>query len=249
MKRPTALILAGVAAAAVLALSRPPAAAAATDRLPDLGMARLRDLSIDTTTRPGRRLLRFTTIIVNIGAGPFETIGRRSSTDTTQMTVAQRIRTSAGTSREVSTPAVMFWAGDGHAHWHVRDVEAYRLIRLDNGRRVGTGAKHGFCYFDNTAYRLGLAGAPSAPVYGGCGRAGDLRVTTGLSVGWGDTYPAGIAFQWIDITGLNSGRYRLRAIADPANWFAETSNANNSTWVDLKLTGSAVRVVAYGPDA
>ncbi|HZA83869.1 MAG TPA: hypothetical protein VFC13_20760 [Actinomycetes bacterium] len=36
---------------------------------------------------------------------------------------------------------------------------------------------------------------------------------------------------------------------DNLNWFAETSNANNSTWVDLKLTGSSVRVVAYGPVA
>jgi hypothetical protein len=249
VKRPAALILVGLAVAAVLALGRPPAAGAAADRLPDLGMARLRDFSIDTTTRPGRRLLRFTTIIVNIGAGPFETIGRRSSTATTQMTVTQRIHNSAGSYREVSTPAVMFWSGDGHDHWHVRDVEAYRLIRLDNGRRVGTGAKHGFCYFDNTAYRLWLAGAPSTPVYGGCGAAGDLQVTTGLSVGWGDIYPAGIAFQWIDITGLKAGRYRLRATADPANWFAETNNANNSTWVNIKLTGSGVRVVAYGPVA
>ena len=210
-----------MAVAAVLALGRPPAAGAAVDRLPDLGMAWLRDLSIDTTIRPGRWLLRFTTIIVNVGAGPFETIGRRPDTSTTQMAVSQRIHTSADSYRQVRTPAVMFWAGD----------------------------KHGFCYFDNTAYRLGLARAPSAPVYGGCGRAGDLRVTTGISVVWGDTYPAGIAFQWIDITGLNSGRYRLRAIADPANWFAETNNANNSTWVDLRLTGSAVRVVVHGPAA
>ena len=103
VRRSAALILVGVAVAAVLALGRPPTAAAATDRLPDLGMARLRDLRIDTTTRPGRRLLRFTTIIVNIGAGPFETVGRRPDTTTSQMTVAQRIRTSAGTYREVST--------------------------------------------------------------------------------------------------------------------------------------------------
>jgi Lysyl oxidase len=249
VKRPAVLILVGLTVAALLALSRPPAAAATTDRLPDLGMAPLRDLSIDTTTIPGRRLLRFTTVIVNIGAGPFETTGSRPNTSTAQMAVTQRIFHDAGSYREVSTPAVMFWAGDGHEHWHVRDVEAYELIRLDNGRRVGTGAKHGFCYFDNTPYRLGLPGAPSSSVYGGCGTAGDLTVTTGLSVGWGDTYPAGIAFQWIDITGLKSGRYRLRATADPANWFAETNNANNATWVKIRLTGSGVRVVAYGPVA
>jgi Lysyl oxidase len=243
------LILVGLAVAAVLALSRPPAAAAATDRLPDLGMARLQDLSIDTTTIPGRRLLRFTTVIVNVGAGPFETIGSRPDTSTTQMAVRQRIVNDAGSYRDLSTAAVMFWAGDGHEHWHVRDVEAYELTRLDNGRRVGTGAKHGFCYFDNTPYRLWLAGAPGASVYGGCGAAADLRVTTGLSVGWGDTYPAGIAFQWIDVTGLKSGRYRLRATADPANWFAETNNANNATWVKIRLTGSGVKVVAYGPAA
>lgn len=249
MKRPTALILVGVAVAAVLAFSRPPDARAATDRLPDLGMARVRDLSIDTTTLPGHRLLRFTTIIVNIGAGPFETIGSRHDAGTSQMAVAQRIYNTAGASRVVNTPAVMFWAGDGHDHWHVRDAEAYRLTRLDNGRRVGTGAKHGFCYFDNTPYRLGLADAPTYSIYGGCGVQGDLRVTTGLSVGWGDTYPAGIAYQWIDITGLRSGRYRLRATADPANWFAETNNTNNSTWINIRLTNSGVSVLAYGPAA
>jgi hypothetical protein len=72
MKRPAALILVAVAAA-VLALGRPPTATAAVDRLPDLGMARLRDLSIDTTTRPGHWLLRFTTIILT--SSPPSTVG------------------------------------------------------------------------------------------------------------------------------------------------------------------------------
>jgi Lysyl oxidase len=242
-------LVAVTAVALGLALGQPGAAVAAADRLPDLGMAPLKDFSIDTSTIPGRRLLRFTTVIVNVGVGPFETIGTRPDTSTAQMAVRQRIFDDAGSFRDRSTPAVMFWAGDGHDHWHVRDVEAYELIRLDNGRRVGTGAKHGFCYFDNTAYRLWLPGAPDSPVYGGCGTAADLTVTTGLSVGWGDTYPAAIAYQWIDITGLKSGRYRLRATADPANWFAEINDGNNSTWVDLKLTGSSVRVGAYGPAA
>jgi hypothetical protein len=247
-RRWTALV-AVTAVALALALGQPGAAVAAADRLPDLGMAPLKDLSIDTATIPGRRLLRFTTVIVNVGTGPFETIGSRPDTTTSVMAVSQRIFNDAGSFRDRGTPAVMFWAGDGHDHWHVRDVEAYELIRLDNGRRVGTGAKHGFCYFDNTAYRLWLPGAPDSPVYGGCGTAADLTVTTGLSVGWGDTYPAAIAYQWIDITGLKSGRYRLRATADPANWFAEINDGNNSTWVGLKLTGSSVRVGAYGPAA
>jgi hypothetical protein len=213
MKRPAARILVGLAIAAVLTLARPPAGAAAADLLPDLGMARLQDFSTDTTTISGRRLLRFTTIIVNVGAGPFETTGSRPNTSTPELAVTQRIYDSAGSSRQISTPAVMFWAGDGHDHWHVRDAEAYELIPLDNGRRVGTGAKEGFCYYDNTAYRPWLAGAPSSPVYGGCGTAGDLTVTTGLSVGWGDTYPSWRTLQWIDITELKSGHYRLRATA------------------------------------
>jgi len=34
----------------------------------------------------------------------------------------------------------MYFAGDGHTHWHVRDLETYELIRSDNGSKVGTGA-------------------------------------------------------------------------------------------------------------
>jgi hypothetical protein len=246
---PTVLVL---VVAALVGFSRSGPVSAAlqpAERLPDLGMAPLADLSIDTTTIPGRRLLRFTTVIVNVGQGPFETIGSRPDTSTSQMIVRQRIYDDAGGAREVDTPTVMFFAGDGHDHWHVRDAEGYELRRLDNGRRVGTGAKHGFCYYDNTPYRLELPGAPLWSIYGHCGAAADLTVTTGLSVGWGDTYPASIALQWIDITGLKSGRYRLTATADPAGWFVETNDANNATWLNLKLTGAGVSVLAHGPAA
>jgi Lysyl oxidase len=231
------------------AFGRPGPVGAATDRLPDLGMAPLTDLRIDTSTIPGRRLLRFTTVIVNVGEGPFETIGSRLDTSIPEMPVRQRIYDDAGGARDVDTPTVMFFAGDGHDHWHVRDAEGYELRRLDNGRRVGTGAKHGFCYYDNTPYRLSLPTAPLGSVYGHCGAAQDLSVTTGLSVGWGDTYPASIALQWIDITGLKSGRYRLTATADPGRWFFETNEANNATWLDLKLTGSGITVLHQGPAA
>jgi hypothetical protein len=48
---------------------------------------------------------------------------------------------------------------------------------------------------------------------------------------------------------LKSGRYRLTATADPGGWFLETNDANNATWLNLKLTGTGVSVLAHGPAA
>jgi hypothetical protein len=133
-----------------------PAASAVgdSDRLPDLGMGRLGNLSIDTTTIPGRAFCgsrRSSPMWAGTVRDDWEAPGR------------QRIYDDAGSYRESGTSAVMFYSGDGHNRWHVRDAEAYELNRLNNG------AKHGFCYYDNTRYRLSLAGAPPDPVYRGCG--------------------------------------------------------------------------------
>jgi hypothetical protein len=222
--------------------------ALAADRLPDLGMARVTDLRIEKTS-DGRRLLRYTTVIVNVGTGPFELAGSRSSTDDTQMGAEQRVYRDAGDPRLVPTGATMVFGGDGHNHWHVRDLETSKLIRLDNGSKVGTGAKRGFCFFDNTKYRLSLTGAPQSPVYTGCGRSSDLKVTMGLSIGWGDAYHWWLPDQYVDITGLTSGRYRLRVTADAKRWFIESRDSNNATWVDLQLKGPRLQVLAYGPAA
>ncbi len=238
--------------AAVLSLTAAPSAAAA-DRLPDLGMARLSDLRIERSD--SRRLLRYTTVIVNVGSGPFEVLGRRSSNaDPSMSEVKQRIYDDANGVREVPTdpPATMVFGGDGHNHWHVRDLETSRLIRSDNGVLVGTGAKRGFCFFDNSPYRLTLAGAPANPVYGGvgCGGSSSLDVTMGLSIGWGDAYYSTLPDQYVDITGLVAGRYRLHVTADESAQFKETVRSNNATWVDLQLKGSGqVKILGYGPSA
>jgi hypothetical protein len=142
----------------------------------------------------------------------------------------------------------MFFAGDGHTHWHVRDLESSELIRLDNGSKVGTGAKRGFCFFDNVRHRLSLPNAPQSPVYNGCGHAADFDVTMGISVGWGDAYYWNLPDQFVDITGLGSGRYRLVVTADAFDYFLESDGSNNTTWVDLQLKGSgAPRIVGSGP--
>ena len=143
----------------------------------------------------------------------------------------------------------MFFAGDGHHHWHTKDLVRAFVTPLGGGA-TRDDAKIGYCFFDDEPFRLSLPGAPNNVVYKGCG--GDpnrLKVTTGLSVGWGDSYASIIPLQYIDITGLPDGSYRLRANADQANWFDESNNANNVTYTDIRITGTNVTVLGVGPHA
>jgi hypothetical protein len=253
MKRMVVLLCAVAFATLVvvlaLALSKP--ARAATDVLPDLRMAPLADLQIrecaDTSGDcdfAGQLQLRFDAIIVNTGAGAFEILGTRPDT-TSSMTVSQRIYNDAGGSRYRSTTAQMYFAGDGHTHWHLKNLEDYQLIRRDNGVKVGTGSKMGFCFEDNYPF-----GSSQPRFYTDCG--GDefvLEQSMGLSKGWGDIYGKNTVDQFIDITGLASGRYRLRAIADGGKWFSESNNRNNATWTDIQISGTSFRVIKQGPAA
>ena len=225
------------------------------DLLPDLGMAQLADIQIRNTGT--EKQLRFSTTIVNVGPGKFEVTGRRPDTTTKEMTTTQRIYDSVGDYRDRSTAATFIYSGDGHDHWHVKDLEDYDLFRLDESGNVvepavvEQGAKIGFCFFDNTNY-----GSSELEYYRGCegGNPDALRVTMGLSRGWGDTYGAGLVGQYIDITGLADGRYRLVVkadgnSADGTDRFLESDETNNSTWADLQITGDTVTVLQYGPSA
>jgi hypothetical protein len=235
---------------AVLAGASP--AAGAQVVLPDLRMAKLTTIRLDTTTMPGHRLLRYTATMVNIGPGVLEVRGSRTST-TASMAVVQRIYNDDGTFSDVSKSIRMQYAGDGHDHWHSLNMEGGRLVRLDN-TKVGALAKHGFCFFDNVAFALTLPGAPPSPVYtsgNSCamGNGNALSVLMGLSIGWGDMYSSSTNFQWIDITGLPNGTYRLSATADPRHLVSEASYTNNSASARIKITSTGVTVLAYGPGA
>ncbi len=224
----------------------PESAAAATERLPDLKALRPRDITTQTTSS-GQRRLRFSSVVANVGVGPFEVVGTRASTSDLEMnTVVQNVYDDTGSiSRTSPTSATMYFAGDGHTHWHLRDLETYELIRTDNGVLVGTGEKHGFCFFDNVKHNLKLPGAPSSSVYTDCGDADDLTVTPGLSVGWADRYYYNLPDQYIDITGLKAGRYRLYYRVDVQNWFTEIKDTNNQSCVTLQIDANSVNVIDY----
>lgn len=249
-RRSAAIAVVAVASVALMAFGASvdpePAIAAPADRLPDLSMKRPADLTIQTTSSGGRRL-RFTSDIVNVGDGPFETRGSRSSTSVATMSISQRIYNTSGGSRSVATGAVARYAGDGHDHWHVQDVARYDLYAITaGGPSLRRDSKVGFCFFDTNTYNLALPGAPSSRQYlqAGCGTRSVLATTNGISVGWLDRYPSNFAFQWIDVTGIAAGDYFLKYTVDPSGRFVEKVEGNNCTWARIRIpaSGSSVTV-------
>jgi hypothetical protein len=238
------VVLAGTLGILVGVLPAAPALAA-TDKLPDLKVAKMADFSIQRTAS-GRRLLRFSGMMLNVGRGPFEIRGRRASTKKPWI-IDQIVYRTGGTKRRVPTTATMKYAGDGHNHWHVRRMLSYHLWSTHGTSR---DAKIGFCFFDTNRRNTTLPGAPKFRKYqqSGCGKRGSLHTTNGISVGWGDLYPAKFAYQWIDITGLPAGTYTIRASVDLYGKFLESNEANNCTWakVSFKATGKKVKVVSTG---
>ena len=88
-----------------------------------------------------------------------------------------------------------------HRHFHSMEVFAhFDLLDFETGsKKLAEGHKASFCLEDNecmTGYQ---------PKYK-CAEFGDQ----GISVGCRDTYAANIDCQWIDITDLDAGLYRLK---------------------------------------
>ena len=216
--------------------------------LPDLGMGPINDFSLDTKTIPGHRLLRFNGTIANVGAGPFEVYGSRPWVNEPNMRIEQHVYQTTGAIRPVPTHGVMFYAGDGHQHWHVKDLEGAKLTDLDGNLVSDTYVKTGFCPSDNAIYDSSVPGTPAKSAYHGCGKKQPalVSIVTGISVGWGDWYPANVRYQWLDITDLPNGTYRVWAIADPNGYFLESNENNNTTWTDIRI-GKDVQIVDYGP--
>jgi Lysyl oxidase len=219
--------------------------AAATDKLPDLKVAKITGFRIQKTAS-GRRLLRFNGEMVNVGKGPFEIRGRRASTKKPWIVEQVVYRTGGGT-RRIKTTATMRYAGDGHNHWHVRQMMSYHIWSTHGTAR---DVKIGFCFFDTNRRHPSMPGAPKARKYAqsGCAQRGSLHTKNGISVGWGDLYPAAFAFQWIDVTGMPAGTYTVRAAVDLYGKFKESSETNNCKWARIlfKGSGSKVKVLASG---
>jgi len=218
--------------------------AAGADRLPDLRMAPLSNFY--TENSGGERRLRFRTIMTNEGTGPLEVRGRRDNLSQPHLRTQQAIHDGSGNVRVVDSRALMEYAVDGHDHWHIQGVMLYQMWSANGAVRRGT--KVGFCFLDSYRYNLSMPGAPQSQVYPErlCGDRGDLTNRMGLSVGWGDDYPANFAYQWIDISTLAPGDYTVQARADEQNWYLESNETNNCAYARVRITATNGPVQVLG---
>jgi hypothetical protein len=246
-RRPACAALVGVVLSTGLlggAVSAP--VAAGTEAIPDLKMAPLSDFRIRWVN--GRKLLRFTAMMVNVGEGHFELRGSRASTADPMVMNQVIFETSSRSSpvaRQIATKAVAKYSGDGHDHWHVQEMMRYDL--WGGGQRM-RGAKVGFCFLDSDPWNLSLPGAGSS-YYRGSWCSTDpnaLGNRMGISIGWGDEYTWDLAWQWVDITSLPTGTYTLRAKVDPYGFFLEEKEGNQCSYARLRISGTRVTVKSRG---
>jgi Lysyl oxidase/S-layer homology domain len=235
----TAAIALVVVLGALVGTPRVEQARAGGEALPDLAMAPLSDFQIQWVN--GRRLLRFTAMMVNVGSGHFEVRGSRGSTSqdmAMRQVVYETSARNSPVSRQTPTNAEARYAGDGHSHWHVQEMMRYDLW---GGSGTFRGAKVGFCFLDSDLYNPGLPGY-SGGYYNGSMCSTNPNVLSnrmGISIGMGDEYEWFLAWQWVDITGQPSGTYTLRSMVDPYDHFDEENEANQCAYAVLSWTSSS----------
>jgi hypothetical protein len=209
----------------------------AAELLPDLDPAALSTPRvIAAEDGSGRRLLTFSSLTVNRGAGPLAIYGHRASITEPKLVADQLIQADDGTTTTV--PAVSALAFDGDLRrWGLEEYITYEL-RRPMGKLVATGPPIGFCVVDwvDPAPAATLPGEPADRVYTDCGKPKALELTIGLSVGWGNLHRARVKGQLIDITHVSAGKYVLVDRVNPLGLVSESSLANDASSLLIQLS-------------
>lgn len=191
-------------------------------------------MQVDTTTKPGRVLLRFASATANLGDGVLHMIPDASPEGSTLGTW-QRVWTDEQSFIDLQTGEFVYH--EGHGHFHLDAFEQYRLLDRD-GAVVAVGEKISFCLVDSLqakpeAQRLGFG----IFVTSACEEAGEQQA---LNPGWADYYGAGLDDQWIDITGVGAGDYLVEIVVDPDELLVESDESNNRATFPLTLDAEAL---------
>jgi hypothetical protein len=112
-----------------------------------------------------------------------------------------------------------------HGHFHYSGFALYEL--LDSSDRVVVpGRKHAYCMEDSNQ----VAQGPDV----GCSKVYDCY-NQGIQAGWSDLYGNTLDCQWIDITGVPPGSYRLKVVLNPTREFHELTFENNTAIVPVRI--------------
>lgn len=117
----------------------------------------------------------------------------------------------------------LFTLSPCHGHYHFTRAATYELLD-ETGRVVGTGHKQGFCMEDT------LRSDPDST---------QLRKyncnNQGISVGMADLYASHLDCQWIDVTDVRPGRYRLHVSWDPDHLLPDGTHGDNEGFVPVTI--------------
>jgi hypothetical protein len=228
-------------------------------RLPDLDQEPPWDLQVTATGPSTAREYRlgFASAVRNIGDGPLVVSGRRRWAAIPTMTADQLVeRADAPMAVVEAVGRLRYVDSRDHEHWHLLDFERYQLRRAGGGTTRVTDRKTGFCLGDRyRTRRRALPARPATPRYTGrCGLGATARLglVEGISVGYGDDYPANLEGQFLPLTGLPAGHYVLIHSVNVGRRLRESDYCNNAASLLLRLRWRAgtpsLRVLRRCPD-
>lgn len=188
--------------------------------------------------------LAFDSAVSNVGHGPLVVEGERDGAEAEMAAVQVVERTDGATRRHRSSSKLVYVSSPDHAHWHLLPFERYELRRSGDYSLVALDPKTGFCLGDRFATSLPSLSPARAtdPVFRdrcGLNDPGLARLREGISVGYGDDYKAVLEGQYLDITRVPAGTYVLVHRVNAENGLRESSTANNSASILLRLSRPA----------
>jgi lysyl oxidase len=248
---------AGVLAALTVAMLALPGGAAATPVKPDLvadppGLNHSRDDLFDTYTLPGRRLLRFDGWIHNAGPGCLQLLGTGNQNGV-MSSVVQRLYEpgqcetyGAHTDVPLGNGSQMrYETNDSHQHFHFMAAARYSLWDEAMTHEVGPASKVGFCLLDseNVDHLVTWDAFPESwSHHCNSGNPGASGAMMGLSPGWRDIYEYWLKLQWVDISDVTPGTYRVASEMDPENRIVEQNETNPIAFsVPIAISGFTAR--------
>ncbi|MEE2755764.1 MAG: lysyl oxidase family protein [Myxococcota bacterium] len=127
--------------------------------------------------------------------------------------------------RPADSPDLFEYSGC-HEHFHFDGYADYNLASADG--EVARGHKQAFCLMDTDRYWTDDESVPDLERYS-CGYQGITR-------GWADTYGSHLDCQWIDVTGVAPGDYRLHVAINEARRIVEKTYDNNDHSVEMTVS-------------